>query len=180
MTEIILLFIIGICLSIDAFSIATVVGIYNLSNKKTFLCSVTVGLFHFIMPLLGVIVSYQITRIISIDTDLILGIILLLISLQMLVEYIKPSNKEIKLTKLGIIFFAFGVSLDSFSIGLGMKAITNNLLLASTIFTICSFTFTFIGLTIGKYINRLFKNYSYLIGTIILLLLGLVFIYKSF
>lgn len=179
MGETLLLFIIGVCLSIDAFSIATVLGMYNISTNKTFLTSLTVGVFHFIMPLLGVLISYQITKIIPVDTDLILGIILLLISLQMFIEYIKPSNKEITLSKLGIIFFAFGVSLDSFSVGLGLNAITSNLLLSSTIFTICSFTFTFIGLTIGKYINRLFKNYSYLVGTIILLLLGIIFIYKS-
>ena len=179
MGEILLLFIIGTCLSIDAFSVSTVIGVYNLNTKKTFLTSLTVGLFHFVMPLLGVIISYQLNKIININTDLILGIILILISLQMFIEYIKPSNKEISLNNIGIILFAFGVSLDSFSVGLGLQAITTDLLLSSTIFTICSFTFTFIGLTIGKYINKLLKNYSYLIGTIILCIIGLLFLFKS-
>lgn len=180
MKELILLFIIGCCLSIDAFSISTVIGLYNLSLKKTLKISITVGIFHFIMPLLGVVLSYQITKYLCIDTNLILGIILLLISLQMFIEYIKPSNKTISLNTIGIILFSFGVSLDSFSIGLGLDAITNNLLLSSTVFSVCSFSFTFIGLTIGKYINKLFEKYSYLIGTIILFIIGLFFLIKSF
>lgn len=179
MKELFLLFIIGCCLSIDAFSISTVVGLYNPSLKKSMQTSITVGIFHFIMPLLGVILSYQITKYLSIDTNLILGIILLLISTQMFIEYIKPSKKEISLNSIGILLFSFGVSLDSFSIGLGLEAITNNLLLSSTVFSVCSFSFTYLGLSLGKYINKVFEKYSYLIGTIILFIIGLCFLFKS-
>lgn len=178
MKELLILLIIGICLSIDAFSISTVIGIYNLPTKKIIKTSITVGIFHFIMPIIGVIFSYQITKYLSIQTDLILGLILLLISLQMFIEYIKPSNKEITLNKFGILLFAFGVSLDSFSVGLGLRAITNNLLLSSTVFSVVSFSFTFLGLTIGKYINKVLKKYSYLLGTIFLFILGIIFLCK--
>lgn len=178
MKELLILMIIGTCLSIDAFSISTVIGMYNLSLKKTLQTSIIVGIFHFIMPLIGVIISYQITKYLSIQTDLILGIILLLISLQMFIEYIKPTNKEISLNKIGVFLFAFGVSLDSFSVGLGLRAITNNLLLSSTIFSVVSFSFTFLGLTIGKYINKVLKKYSYLLGTIFLFIIGIVFLCK--
>ena len=180
MKELLILLMIGISLSIDAFSVATCIGIYNLSLKKILQISTSVGLFHFIMPLLGFILSNQIFKYILINTNLVLGIILSLIALQMLIEYLKPSKKDISLNKIGIFLFAFGVSLDSFSIGLGIKAITNNLLLSSTIFTICSFSFTFLGLSIGKYITKIFKKYSYLVGTILLLTLGVIFIHKSF
>lgn len=179
MKELLILLIIGVSLSIDTFSLSTVLGIYNPSIKKSVYTSITVGIFHFIMPLIGVLLSNIILEIININSNILLGIILLFLSLQMLIEYIKPTKKEISLTKFGIFLFAFGVSLDSLSVGLGLKAITNNLLLASTIFSICSFSFTFIGLIIGKYINKLFKKYSYLIGTILLFILGLLFLCKT-
>ena len=176
MKELLILLMIGISLSIDAFSVSTCIGMYNLSIKKTLNTSLTVGLFHFIMPILGVVLSNWINKIFFINSSLILGIILILLSLQLFIEYIKPTNKEISLNFIGIILFAFGVSLDSFSIGLGLTAITNNLLLASTTFTLCSFSFTFLGLTLGKYINKVFKKYSYLVGTIVLLGLGIMFL----
>jgi len=180
MKELLILLMIGISLSIDAFSVATCIGMCNLSFKRTLNISMLVGLFHFIMPLLGVYISYQINKILLIDSDLILGLILLLLSLQLFIEYLKPTNKDISLNNYGTIFFALGVSIDSFTIGLGLKAITTNLLLSSTVFSICSFSFTFLGLTIGRYINKILKKYSYLIGTLVLFILGLIFLYKSF
>ena len=176
--ELLILLMIGISLSIDAFSISTCIGKCNISFKKTLSTSLTVGLFHFIMPLFGVILSNQINKILLVNTDIILGIILILLSLQLFIEYIKPSNKDINLNKYGTLVFACGVSLDSFSVGLGLSAITDNLLLSSTVFSICSFSFTFLGLTIGKYINKVLKKYSYLIGTIILFIIGIVFLCK--
>ena len=178
MKELLILLIIGISLSIDAFSVATVIGMTYPSTKKSLFTSIIVGIFHFVMPLLGVYVSYQITKTININTNMLLGIILILISLQMFIEYIKPSNKEISLNILGVLLFAFGVSLDSFSIGMGLNAITDNLLLSSTIFSACSFTLTFLGLTLGKYVSKLLKKYSYLIGTILLFVLGISFLCK--
>lgn len=180
MKELLILLMIGISLSIDAFSVSTCIGMCNLTLKKTLNTSMLVGLFHFIMPLLGVFVSYQINKILLINSDLILGIILLLLSLQLFVEYLKPTNKEISLNKYGTLFFALGVSIDSFTIGLGLTAITNNLLLSSTVFSVCSFSFTFLGLSLGRYINKIFKKYSYLIGTMVLFILGIIFLLKSF
>ena len=149
MKELLILLMIGISLSIDAFSVSTCIGMCNMSLKKVFTISLTVGLFHYIMPILGVVFSFQINKVLFIEPKVILGIILLLLSLQLFIEYLKPSNKDISLNKGSILLFALGVSLDSFSVGMGLSAITNNLLLASTIFTICSFSFTFLGLTIG-------------------------------
>ena len=180
MKELLILLMIGISLSIDAFSVSTCIGMCNLSLKKTLNTSMLVGLFHFIMPLLGVLVSYLLNKILIINSDLILGIILLLLSLQLFIEYLKPTNKEISLNKYGALFFSLGVSIDSFTVGLGLKAITDNLLLTSTVFSLCSFSFTFLGLSLGRYINKLFKKYSYLIGTLILFVLGFIFLFKSF
>lgn len=180
MKELIILLMIGISLSIDALSVSTCIGMCNLSIKKTLYTSLTVGLFHFIMPILGLILSYQINKILLINPDIILGIILLLLSLQLFIEYLKPTKKKLTLYKSGMILFALGVSLDSFTVGLGISAITDNLLLASTTFTLCSFSFTFLGLTIGKYINKVLNKYSYLIGTIFLFSLGLMFLCQGF
>ena len=63
MKELILLLIIGCCLSIDAFSIATVLGLKNLTLKKSIKTSLTVGIFDFIMPLIGVLISYSLNKI---------------------------------------------------------------------------------------------------------------------
>ena len=103
-------------------------------------------------------------------------IILLFIAIQMLIDIIKHEENSFNLSFLGMFLFAFGVSLDSFSVGLGIKAITDNINLATSIFAICSFIFTFSGIMIGKFANKYIGTYASILGVIILFILGIVHI----
>ena len=51
--EIITLIIIGLSLSIDAFTLSLAYGLLSVSKRKIILTSLTVGVFHFIMPITG-------------------------------------------------------------------------------------------------------------------------------
>ena len=44
---------IGVSLSMDAFSLALIYGTYGLSRRNEIILSIIVGLFHFFMPLVG-------------------------------------------------------------------------------------------------------------------------------
>lgn len=178
MVEIITIFSVGIALSMDAFSLSLGLGTFNISNKKALLLSCIVGLMHFIMPFLGVVLGGKLISIFNLDSNFLLGMILVAISIEMLFDLLKKEEKEINLSLLGMFLFAFGVSLDSFSTGIGLAAITNNIFMAMTIFTICSFSFTFIGLTIGKYTNKLLGVYSSLVGSILLMGIGIFYIFS--
>ena len=46
--------IIGISLSMDAFSLALIYGTQSISKKNKIILSIIVGIYHFVMPLLGV------------------------------------------------------------------------------------------------------------------------------
>ena len=48
-----LVILLSISLSMDAFSLSLCFGTLNLSYKKIFTFSLIVGIFHFMMPLLG-------------------------------------------------------------------------------------------------------------------------------
>lgn len=178
MVELLTIFSIGIALSMDAFSLSLGIGTFNISNKKALLLSSIVGIMHFIMPFLGVILGAKLINIFSLDSNFLLGMILVAISIEMLFDLLKKEEKSINLSFLGMLLFAFGVSLDSFSTGIGLTAITNNIFMAMTIFTICSFSFTFMGLTIGKYTNKLLGVYSSLIGSVLLMGIGLFYVFS--
>lgn len=178
MLEIFTLFSIGIALSMDAFSLSLGIGTFNISNKKAFLIAGIVGIMHFIMPFIGTLLGNSLINLFSINSNFLLGIILIVIALEMLFDLLKKEEKDFDLSFLGMFFFAFGVSLDSFSTGLGLSAITNNACMAMFIFTVCSFCFTYIGLILGKYCNRLLGVYSSVIGSFLLLIMGLLHIFK--
>lgn len=176
MTSLISLFIIGISLSMDTFSIALSIGSFNINKNKTlFLCTL-VGIMHFIMPLLGASLGSKIIMFLNINVNFLLGIILLFISVEMIVDLIKPSENFFELNFFNMFLISLSVSLDSFSTGLGLSAITNNYILSGSIFSVCSFIFTFLGLLIGKYSGKKLGIYANVMGIILLLTLGLIHI----
>ncbi len=169
--EIITLIIIGLSLSIDAFSLSLAYGLLNIPKKTIISTSITVGIFHFIMPILGMLLGNIITDTLNLDSKYILLTILILILIEM-IKSLKEENKEHELNIINMLIFAFLVSFDSFTLGIGIKYITSNIFLASTIFMILSSLFTFLGFILGKYLTKKATYKIKLIG--IILLLGVI------
>ncbi len=178
MLEIVTLFSIGIALSMDTFSLSLGVGTFNISNKKALLLALIVSIMHFLMPFIGVLLGNSLIYLFKINNNFLLGLILIAISFEMMFDLLKKEEKSFDLSFVGMFLFAFGVSLDSFSTGLGLNAITEKIYMAMAIFSMCSFCFTYIGLILGKYCNRLLGVYSSVIGAFLLLIIGLLHIFK--
>lgn len=176
MSEFFSILLIGIALSMDTFSLSLSIGVFNNSNKKSLLLSLIVGCMHFLMPFIGMLLGSKLIQIFELQCDFILGIILIFIAIQIVVDIIKKEEEKFNLSLLGMLLFAFGVSLDSFSVGLGIKAITDNIYLAMSLFAVCSFIFTYGGLIVGKYASKLLGTYANIIGAIILFILGIIHI----
>ena len=174
MRELFSIILIGIALSMDTFSLSLGVGMFNVSNKKALKLAGIVGLMHFIMPFLGMMLGEQLIHIFEIKYDILLGFILIIIALQMLINIIRHEEEKFNLSLIGMFVFAFGVSLDSFSLGLGLKAITSNIYLAMSVFAICSALFTYFGVVVGRFANKLLGTYANILGAIILFVLGLM------
>lgn len=173
--NIILIFIIAISLSMDAFSLALAYGTISLSKKEINLLSIIVGIYHFFMPILGMLIGSFIASIVHIGTDIITLIIFVFIGISMIIESRKTKD-EVKNMKFGeMILFGFAVSMDSFSVGIGINNISNNFIMCSTIFSITSFLFTYIGLIFGNKLNQLIGKLATLIGGITLILLGIIY-----
>ena len=174
--QILSILLIGIALSMDTFSLSLSLGTFNITNKQAFKLSIIVGIMHFFMPILGMLLGEKLISLFELQCDFLLGVILLFIAIQMIIDLIKHEENSFNLNILGMFLFALGVSLDSFSVGLGIKAITENINLATSIFAICSFIFTFTGIMIGKFANKFIGTYASIFGVVILLILGIVHI----
>ena len=168
---------IAISLSMDAFSLAIILGTVGLKKNMILKISIVVGIFHFFMPLIGDMVGETLLRIIPIESRTIVGTLFLIIAIQMFISIFKE-DKEIIITGIfAILLFAFTVSLDSFSIGISLTIISTNHFLSASTFMITSFIFTIIGLILGKRIEKHFGNYATIIGSIILLICALKYIF---
>ena len=168
---------IALSLSMDAFSLSLLYGIYNLSKKEEFILSLVVGIFHFIMPIIGNYFGNIILSIIPIKLNILFTLIFLIIGIQMILEDSNEKHNQIT-NIMGNILFGFAVSLDSFGVGLGINYITNNIYIAGLVFSIISFSLTYLGLILGKKIGSSIGKIANIIGGCILILIGLLSMFK--
>ena len=175
--EIILILIIAVSLSMDAFSLSLAYGTLNLDKKVISKLSIIVGIFHFFMPLFGMFVGTFITSIFPISPSILVFIILTFIGIQMIIESFKKEEYKKELDIYQLILFGFAVSIDSFSVGIGLKSINNNFILCSSIFSLCSFIFTYAGLILGKKINHVIGKTSTIIGGVVLICIGITYLF---
>jgi len=168
---------IGISLSMDAFSLALIYGMQSINQKNKIILSIIVGIYHFIMPIIGLKFGNFISNLNLISIDLIASIILIYIGIDLI--FSKDELEEnLKLNFLGFIIFGLSVSIDSLSVGIGLKAITNNNYLSSIIFSLSSFIFTYLGLILGNIIGNKIGKYSKKIGGIILIIIAIILFIK--
>ena len=164
---------IGISLSMDAFSLALIYGIQGMSQKYKVLLSIIVGIYHFIMPLIGLTFGTLLNNINIISIDIIASLILIYIGTDLIISNSKKEDR-IEVTKTGFLLFGLSVSLDSLTVGIGLKAITNSYLISSIVFSLSSLIFTYLGLILGNIIGNKVGSYSKLIGGIILIFIAVI------
>lgn len=175
--HIFLIIMIAISLSMDAFSLALAYGTLNISNKNKNELSIIVGIYHFIMPMFGMLVGNKIINLVPISSSLLIFLVLTFIGIEMIFE----SRKEFVNVKImpfrELLLFGFAVSVDSFSVGMGFSFITRHYISCSLLFSIFSTLFTYLGLELGSKINKRVGSISTLIGGMLLILIGIIYLF---
>ena len=170
-----LIFIIAISLSMDAFSLSLAYGTISLTKKEINILSLIVGLYHFLMPILGMLLGKFITDIVHIGGDLIVLIIFGFIGINMIIGSFKGEERVSKMILSEMLLFGLAVSIDSFSVGIGINNISDNFLLCSIIFSITSFIFTYLGLVLGNKLNEIIGKLATIIGGSVLIILAITY-----
>ena len=176
--NILTIILIAISLSMDAFSLSLIFGTEGINKKDKIVLSIIVGIYHFFMPLIGLSIGTIITSKIIINTNILVGFILSLIAIEMIVSSFQNKENKFLLSMPGYILFGLSVSIDSLTTGIGLPAITNNYIISSLTFSVTSLIFTFLGLNLGNIINQKYGKISTVLGGTVLLLIGIIYIFK--
>lgn len=167
---------VAISLSMDAFSLSLAYGTLNMEKKQINKLSVVVCIYHFFMPILGMLVGSKIINILPIKPNTLVFIVLLIIGIEMIFESFKDEKNIKILTFLEMIVFGLAVSIDSFTVGLGLKVIYPYPIVSASLFSVSSFIFTYLGLILGKKINNLVGKISTVLGGFSLIVIGLIYL----
>lgn len=169
---------VGVSLSMDAFSLALLYGTQELSKKDEILLSIIVGMFHFFMPLIGLSLGNLLYSYFVFNFNLVVGIIFSIIGIEMVVSAIKGEDVNILLSIWGFLLFGLSVSIDSLTTGIGLKAICDDYLEVSTIFMMCSGIFTYVGLKFGNKLSDSFGKVATIGGGIVLIILAVYYVFR--
>lgn len=178
--EIITLTMMAVALGMDAFSIAIGMGMMGLRLRRVFIIGVTIGVFHVFMPLLGMAVGRFISDHFGQIATYVGAGLLILLGVQMIynafqeedVPYLSPVG-------FGLFLFALSVSLDSFSVGLGLGIFGSRIIVTVILFGAVSAMLTWLGLLMGRYMSGWLGAYSHVFGGTILLAFGLKMLVMS-
>ena len=192
------IFLLGIRLSADAFSVALTDGLTysDIDKKKSFFIAGVFGFMQALMPLIGFwlveLVEYisgdvageKAGEIAALVVVWIAFGLLLFIGGKMLIESIielrKPKEEKVvkKFSFKEVIFYGFATAIDALAAGVTMSAGLSNyqtVWLHVSIILVLTFSISLIGLFLGKQIMKLLKGkyeISGIIGGIILILLA--------
>ena len=157
----------------DAFSLALSLGTLSSSIKSNIILSLIVALFHFFMPLFGSVCSFVVLKNAHLNMHLLSGIIFLYIGIQMIKDFSEKGNLSFNKNLIGMLFFALGVSLDSFGVGMTLN-LDIKIIIYLSIFAVCSFSFTFLGLFLGNVTHKLLGEYAIIFGAVIMFALAVI------
>ena len=174
---IVLIITLAISLSMDAFSLALIYGTLNLDKKIEKFMALTVGIFHFFMPILGFYLGKMLLVMIRINPDIIVGIIFIVLGIDMIISIKKEEQVKILTSLYSVLFFALTVSIDSFSTGIAFGASNTSIIIPCIIFAIISGLSTYLGLIFGKKLSTTFGDIATILGALILILLGIKYLF---
>jgi putative Mn2+ efflux pump MntP len=169
---------IGLALGMDAFSLGIGMGLVGLRSRSIAKISSLIGLFHTIMPLLGIFIGIFLSSAIGNVATFIGGVILCFLGANMLWNGVFPNemNPAFQPRGFGLILFSMSVSMDALSVGLSFGLFEVNIFLAVMMFGLLGMLLAGAGLMLGKHVGHRIGGYGEILGGTILMSFGIKFL----
>lgn len=169
----------AMALGMDAFSIGLGIGMKGIRLLDMIKISVVIGLFHVIMPLMGMFVGSYVSTLLGNVAVLCGGALLIILGMHMVYSSLRGDQAESfdQRTLFGLTILALSVSMDSFSVGISLGLFQADIMLTMMLFGTFGALMSMFGLLLGRRFSGLFGEYSEAIGGFILIAFGVKFLW---
>jgi putative Mn2+ efflux pump MntP len=170
--------IMAIALGMDAFSIGIGIGMKGIRLFDILKISIVTGLFHIIMPLMGMFMGHYVGSLLGHIATLVGGILLTLLGAHMIYSSFRGDavSSIDHRTVWGLFVFSLSVSIDSFSVGVSLGMFATDIILTVLLFGAFGALLSIAGLLLGRHMGSWIGHYGEAFGGIILLAFGLKFL----
>lgn len=172
----------GFALAMDAFAVSVTKGmtLRKITSFISFKIAFFFGLFQGLMPFIGWFVGIRFQIYIQAVDHWIALFLLSFIGLKMIFEaYEDSNNPEITVTcddeldNRELMILSIATSIDALAVGISFAFLNVHIIPLCLSIGLITFVLCFLGVMIGKFLGPVFKNYSQIIGGIILILIGI-------
>ncbi len=170
-------FLIGLGLSMDAFSVSVTNGmcLNRVKIKDSSKIAFMYAFFQFLMPVLGFFAGNIFKNAINSVDHWIAFCLLLFIGIKMISEAFEKKDEKEDCKKIGLkLLFvqAIATSIDALAVGVSFAALKMPVFSSSLIIGIITFVICFFGVYIGKKVGNLLKGKAEILGGLILIGIG--------
>lgn len=166
----------AVALGTDAFSLAIGIGLGGVRLRQLVIVSLTVLVFHIVMPLVGYFVGEWFGSMGRI-ANLAGALVLIGLGLKMIKESFSNDNGEeqsfVIANTMGLILLAGSVSLDALSVGFTLGTQKVDLSMAVIVIGLVAGLMTAAGMVLGKYAGKVLGSKAEIIGGLVLLGIGI-------
>lgn len=179
-SELLPLFIMAFALGLDAFSVSLGMGMVTLRLRQIIYIGIIIGVFHMIMPFLGMMLGRFLSDQFGYFAGILGGILLMGLGFHIIYStMLEEGEKRDAPDGASLFLFAFSVSIDSFSVGLSLGIYGAKTIVTIMMFGFVSMLLTWIGLLIGRHAKQALGTYGEIIGGIILVGFGVKLLFLS-
>lgn len=176
--QLLTLIIMAVALGMDAFSLGIGIGLKGIRLLDIVKLSVIIGLFHIVMPLLGIFTGQYVSTLLGGVATVVAGGLLLMLGGHMIYSSLRgedvPSFNHRSV--FGLTVFALSVSIDSFSVGISLGMFAADVVLTVLLFGFFGGLMSIMGLLLGRKVSKGLGEYGEALGGIILFTFGILFI----
>lgn len=162
-------------LGMDAFSLGIGIGMKGVRRREMLRLACMVGLFHAMMPLLGMIIGQYMSQLLDDIAILTGGGLLVLLGAHMIYSSIR--GEELYALNYrsitGLLLFSLSVSIDAFSVGISLGLFASDWLITVLLFGWFGGVLMMLGLYAGQRISLGLGVFGEALGGLILLLFGI-------
>lgn len=181
MSLFIVLFLMGVGLSMDAFAVSICKGLAmrKVNKKQAFVIGLFFGGFQALMPFIGWALGSQFESYITSIDHWIAFVLLVVIGGNMVKEAVSEKGGEDEVEQMDppldikeMFILAIATSIDALAVGITFAFLNYPIVEAITIIGITTFVISIIGVHVGNFFGSKYKKRAEIVGGVILILLG--------
>lgn len=169
---------IALALGMDAFSLGFGIGMKGIRLLDILKISTIVGLFHLLMPLVGIAMGTYASMLLGDIAVIAGGLLLIALGIHMIYQAMWGDGVVFMdyRTTWGLLAFAMSVSVDSFSVGVSLGLFSTHIAFVVLLFGMTGGIMSVLGLMLGRKLSSWLGIYGEAVGGIILFMFGIKFV----